>query len=101
MVNDQIDRVLKLVEENNQILRSMRRTARIGAFIRFVYWMIIVASLVGSYYFIQPYIDQLLMVYNELNSSVEGIKAGKIPNLDNINLSPEVLQKLDALLKNK
>ena len=98
MPTDQLDTILGLVQENNKILRGMRRSARISSFIRYVYWIIIIASLVSSYYFIQPYIDQLLRVYNDLNSSAQGIKstADKLSNPGS-----EVLQKLDSLLKNK
>ena len=95
--------ILELIKENNKILHSMQRSARFGSFLRVLYWSLIIGSMIGSYYFIQPYIDQLLRVYKDINSTVGDVKnkVGGIPDLSNIKLSPEVLDKLDALLKNK
>jgi hypothetical protein len=63
------------VEENNDILKSIRRSMRISRIFSFIYWAIIIGSAIGAYYLIQPYIDQLLSVYsgasNDLNSAKE------------------------------
>ena len=103
MEKDQLDKILELVEENNHILRSMRRSARVSSLISYLYWIIIIGSMIGTYYYVQPYIDQLLKVYQELNSSVKGIKstADKLTSPNSMGLPPEVFQKLDSLLKNK
>ena len=54
-----LDRSLALAEENNAILRGMRRTQRITAIMHILYWVIIIGVSVGAFYFIQPYLSFL------------------------------------------
>ena len=54
-----LDRSLALAEENNAILRGMRRTQRITAIMHILYWVIIIGVSVGAFYFIQPYLTFL------------------------------------------
>jgi small-conductance mechanosensitive channel len=49
-----LTRSIKISEENNRMLRGMRRSALISNFLRIVYWIIILATAFGTYYFIQP-----------------------------------------------
>jgi hypothetical protein len=58
-----LNRSVTLAEENNKILHSMRRSQRIGSIFRAVYWLFIIGSAVGAYYFIQLYLGSLLEVY--------------------------------------
>ena len=64
---------LSLAEDNNKILHSIRRSMRLASFVRAVYWIIIIGSAVGAYYFIQPYIDQLVGVYSGTKSNLNEI----------------------------
>ena len=57
-----------LAQENNNILHSMRRSMRLQRIMSFVYWLFIIGSAVGAYYLIQPYIEQLMKVYNDPSS---------------------------------
>jgi len=54
-----LERTYKIAEENNAILKSMRRTARWGIAIRVSYWVIIIGLSFGAFYFIQPYMEIL------------------------------------------
>ena len=65
---------LELSEENNKILKRLQSNMRWGRFIHAVYWIIIIGSAFGAYYFAQPYIDRILQVY----SGVQDI-GGSIP----------------------
>ncbi len=55
-----LERTYKLAEENNTILRSIRRSTRIGNVIKFIYWAIILGLSFGAYYFIQPYVQFMM-----------------------------------------
>ena len=44
-------------EENNVILRKLHRSMIWGRVFRVIYWLVILALAVGSFYFIQPYIE--------------------------------------------
>jgi len=64
-----------LARENNKILRSLRRSARVGQIIRVAYWVILIGASVGAYYYIQPYLEQLLGVYTGLQNGVGNINS--------------------------
>ncbi|MCE9549296.1 hypothetical protein K8Q98_02770 [Candidatus Nomurabacteria bacterium] len=68
-----LESTFQLAEENNKMLRSMRRSMRIARVISALYWVLIIGSAVGAYYFVQPYIDQMLGVYGSTKSNIEGI----------------------------
>lgn len=57
-------RSISLAEENNDMLRSIQRHLRLTRFMTAVYWVFIIGSAIGAYYLIQPYIDQLRVVYS-------------------------------------
>ncbi|MEK7504924.1 MAG: hypothetical protein AAB589_01430 [Patescibacteria group bacterium] len=67
-----------LVEENNKILRGLRRTARWTSFFSFIKWLVILGSIFASYYYLQPYFDSLKTasetVVPSLNQAMELLK---------------------------
>jgi hypothetical protein len=71
-----IEETLAISKENNKILRSIRRSARLGFIMQICYWLIIVGISVGAYYFIQPYLEQLVDTYSGVQSGV--MKVGNI-----------------------
>jgi len=64
-----LKRSVELSEENNDILRSIKRSMRFGHIMSVVYWIFIIGSAVGAYYIIQPYLNQLLYVYGGAKES--------------------------------
>ena len=74
-----------LVKENHQILKSMRRSARIASFMRALYWIIILGSVFGTYYLIQPYINALTEGYAGIKQNVSNVKGltDKLPDILN------------------
>ncbi len=52
-----LERTHEMTEENNKILRSLRRSRRISLILSISYWVLIIGLSVGAFYFIQPYID--------------------------------------------
>jgi hypothetical protein len=54
-----LERTHALAEENNKMLRSIKRSGRIAVILRALYWLIIIGISVGAFYFIQPYIDYI------------------------------------------
>jgi hypothetical protein len=67
-----LERSVELGEENNEILRAMRRSQRIGSIMRVIYWIFIIGSAVGAYYIIQPYIDSLVGIYSGAGDILKG-----------------------------
>lgn len=69
-----LERTHKLVEENNKILRSMRRSSRISTALHALYWVAIIGLSLGAYYFIQPYIAATLDAYDGLRNNLQGVQ---------------------------
>jgi len=92
MTDREMRELLELTRENNKLLHKMRRHAIIGSIMRLFYWTLILGGpIVLYYYFLQPYIDQLLEVYSGVQSGVddvqkigESVKSGEILKLFNI-----------------
>ena len=92
MTDREMRELLELTRENNKLLHKMRRHAIIGSIMRLFYWTLILGGpIVLYYYFLQPYIDQLLEVYSGVQSGVddvqkigESVKNGEILKLFNI-----------------
>ncbi|MFA6601345.1 MAG: hypothetical protein WCT02_00570 [Candidatus Paceibacterota bacterium] len=68
-------RTNKLVEENNVILRQMRRANRWGTAFRVFYWVIIIGVSIGALYFLQPYIDSVMKLYEQAQSSIQSLNS--------------------------
>ena len=58
------DRLLELAEENNILLKQVRKTQKASQMMKAVYWVIIIVVSLGSYLFVQPYVKDLLGLYS-------------------------------------
>jgi hypothetical protein len=68
-----LDRVLALSEENNSILKKMLRNQRWARLVRIIYWALIIAAAAGLFYWIQPYLEQIVDVYSGTNSAISDL----------------------------
>ncbi|MDB5238996.1 MAG: hypothetical protein JWO00_331 [Candidatus Parcubacteria bacterium] len=64
-----LERTYAIAEENNGMLKSIRRTGRLALLARILYWVVILGVSVGAYYFIQPYINQLVGIYGSVSGA--------------------------------
>ena len=64
-------KTLELAEENNEMLKKLRRTQKFGLVIKILYWALVLGVAVGAYYFIQPFVDQIGSTYNGLQSNID------------------------------
>lgn len=67
---ESFDKLVALTEENNKLLRKMWRATRVAGFMRLFYWVLVIGASIGAFYYLQPYIDQLMAVYSGLNDSI-------------------------------
>ena len=73
-LHERIENLEKLTKDNNKILHSMQSRMRWGTFLRVLYWVIIIGSMLGAYYFLQPYVEQLMEAYNTLVGAPDALK---------------------------
>ena len=78
-----LERAVSLGEENNKILRGIRRTNRFGFVWKIVYWGIIIGISYGAYVYVQPYVDMLMKEYNSIKGTVTTVqtKASQLPDI--------------------
>ena len=69
-----LEETLALAKDNNDMLRSMRRSMRIQRIMSVVYWVFIIGSAVGAYYLIQPYLEQLMGAYSGASDVINSFK---------------------------
>lgn len=77
-----LEETVQLSRENNDMLRYMKRSVMVSRIMSFLYWAIIVGSAFGAYYFLQPFIDQMLSLYGGAKNNLEDV-GGLIDKLKN------------------
>jgi hypothetical protein len=68
---EKLEEVYKLTLENNQILHGMRSRERVANAVRIIYWLIIIGSLVGTYYYVSPLLDMLLSKRGQVDDTLK------------------------------
>lgn len=68
---DMLKKTLELTQENNDMLRSIKRGMFWSKIIRSVYWIVVIGAAVGVYYYIQPYLDNAVNAYGSFKSDVK------------------------------
>ncbi|MCR4342928.1 MAG: hypothetical protein NUV40_03460 [Patescibacteria group bacterium] len=91
---------IRIAEDNNRLLRKIVSANRWARIFKLLYWVIIISSMVGVYYYVQPILIDILDTYKGLVSGVQGIqKTGEAvggavnPN----NISPDLIEKIKKL----
>ena len=69
-----LEKSVSLAEDNNKMLHSIKSSMRWASITRAIYWIFIIGSAVGAYYFFQPYIDQLKDVYSGAGDVLNNFK---------------------------
>ena len=69
-----LEETLVLEQDNNKMLRSMKRSMLLGRVMNVIYWLIIIGISIGAFYFIQPYFDRLTSLYGSLGNVFKNIK---------------------------
>ncbi len=72
--NDKLEEILELTKENNRILHSLRGAQRRASAFRLLYWLVIIGLGFGAFYYIQPYLEQIMSVYSGAQDSIANIQ---------------------------
>lgn len=65
-INAKIDALRAISEENQMMIRNLYQRARMATVFVFIKWFIIIGITIGSFYYIQPFINTLVGVYGGL-----------------------------------
>jgi len=69
-----LEETFELEQDNNKLLRSMKRAMLWTRVMNVVYWLIIIGISLGAFYFLQPYFNRLVTVYGSLGNILKNIK---------------------------
>ena len=62
----------KLANENNSMLRKMRRAGRWSTIFRVIYWFIVIGGVLGAYYALQPYLMDMAHIIDQSKTILNG-----------------------------
>jgi hypothetical protein len=83
-----LDARLKAIEEklqqNHELLVRVRRVQRNSQLFRLFYWVLILLATFGAFYYVQPYINQIIEAYTGIQTTQDQIQ-NAMPNLRDIN----------------
>lgn len=93
-VKQLLEENLKISKENNVLLLKVRSVQKWAQITRILYWVIIILVSIGAFYFIQPYLGNLLNIYTGGVSGINNIGdiSSKLNNQKEIN---ELLKSLN------
>lgn len=69
-----LEEVLALSRENHQLVTKLHRSIMWGRVFHGLYWFVIIGATIGSFYFIQPYVDSLKEVYGGVSDTQNQLK---------------------------
>jgi len=98
---EMLEKTLEISEENNNLLKKMRRSVIYGRIFKILYWIVAIIIATGLYYVIQPYVDNVVNIYNKImpnfqktNNNIDSVTS-QMPN----NLDPNKLKSFVESLK--
>ncbi|HPX52185.1 MAG TPA: hypothetical protein PLE26_00125 [Candidatus Paceibacterota bacterium] len=100
-MENNFEKLLKLIEENNKMLRKIRRNQKISSWIKTFYWIIILGTLFGAYYFLQPYINSFNKNIQNLQNTINNISSSTSDLPTSILGIPEMKQFLEDIKSTK
>ena len=78
-----LEKEIEIAQENNKILKKIQRGMRLGNFFSILYWLFILGTAVGAYYFLQPFIESFGGILGSFSNGIDGIQGlDKIPEVD-------------------
>lgn len=55
---------LRISRENNLLLLKIRSVQRWASITRILYWAVLIGISFGAFYFLQPYIENIMKIYS-------------------------------------
>lgn len=88
-----LEKILSLNEENNLLLKKIRRQQKWTNVFRVIYWILIVSTVFGLYYFLQPTINSILSQFGDVKDTIEKI-SHNAENLPDVSKFKSLLDKI-------
>ncbi len=82
-LSERLDRIEKMLSDNNRMLAKMRRSQKNAAYRTLLYWIVIIGLTIASFYAVIPYIKSLGASYGIGTGSGADSTSTSITNLIN------------------
>ena len=82
-IDARLKRIEETLEKNHNLLVRIRRVQRNGQLFKIFYWILIFLFALGAFYYIQPYLNQLIEAYTGIQNTQEQLQ-NSIPALKNV-----------------
>lgn len=76
-----LQHTLELAEENNKLLHKIRGVQRRGTIWQALKWILILGIAFGSFYFLEPYLNKVMELYNTVTGMEQKINDSPIQDL--------------------
>ena len=70
-----LQNTLLLTEENNKILHQIRGVQKREAIWRVLKILVIVGIAFGSFYFLEPYLDKVMSMYDGVKTNIDSVNS--------------------------
>lgn len=70
-----LEETLELARENNQMLKKVRSVQKHAMLWSVLKWIIWIGIAFGSFYFLQPYVDRLMDLYNQVQGAQQSFNS--------------------------
>ncbi len=74
--NKLLEKTFALAQENNKMLRRVRGVQKWSAFWQALKILVIIGVAFGLFYYIEPYLDKMLNLYNSISSTEQKLNSG-------------------------
>jgi hypothetical protein len=65
-----LEEIYRLTVENNHMLHNMRNRERVANAFRILYWVVIIGSLLGAYYYIKPVLEIFMVNKDKITQTL-------------------------------
>jgi hypothetical protein len=66
--------IYEMVEENNKMLKKLTKKGRWSTVFKSIKYIFILILILGSWYYIKPFTDQVKVLYGKVNETNESIR---------------------------
>jgi hypothetical protein len=73
-IERKIDQLTRLTEENNKLLKKVRRVQKWAQISSFIRYLVVIGIALGTFYFLKPYYDQVMDLYNRGTAQINSLQ---------------------------
>jgi hypothetical protein len=73
-IREMLKQNLELARENNRMLKKLIRKERWASLMRILYWLVILGVTLATYYYLQPYIEDAIGLYDNVGERIDDLR---------------------------